>query len=220
MNSVKAKPHAGGRGASNHASARESVGGLDDNALPGLPALPPISAHTVLRNTRRRRKAKGRAETGIHFGLPHAVMDSPNYRALHAHAVKLLNDLGRQFRGYNNGDMSAAWRLMQPRGWKSRDTLARALAELLHFGMIEKTRQGGLNRCSLYALTWHKIDECKGKLDVAPSRVASGLWKTPMSPLPARDRKKQNASTAGVPARHGNRASSPRIVQLSARRAG
>jgi hypothetical protein len=159
---------------------------------------------------RDRRKHKGRSECGSYFALPHAVMESPNYRALSAHTVKLLNDLGMQYRGANNGDLSAAWKIMHPRGWRSRDTLGRALAELLHFGLIEKTRQGGLNHCSLYALTWLAIDECRGKLDASATRVASGLWKTPQAPMPKPPRKNATPNTTGVSDRHGRRASSTR----------
>src|SRR5690349_7962559 len=104
-------------------------------------------------SSRSRSKAKGRSETGSFFAFPHAVMESPAFRQLSAHAVKLLCNLGEQYRGKNNGDLCAAWKVMQPRGWKSRDTLARAISELLAAGLIEKTRQGGLHCCSLYALT-------------------------------------------------------------------
>ncbi len=131
----------------------------------------------------------------------------------------LLNDLGLQYRGANNGDLTAAWKIMQARGWRSRDTLGRALAELLHFGMIEKTRQGGLNRCGLYALTWHAIDECRGKLDCPPTHTGSGLWQTPKDPMPKRE-KKRAPSTAGVSARHGRRVSESRVVTLPTRQAG
>ena len=48
------------------------------------------------RNNNRRAK-------GQYFGLPHDVMASSNYVKLSAHAVKLLNDLGLQFNGKNNG---------------------------------------------------------------------------------------------------------------------
>lgn len=88
---------------------------------------------------------------------------------------------------------------MHPLGWRSRDTLERALHQLIDAGLIELTRQGGLNRCSLYALTWHAIDECGGKLDVPATRVASGLWKE----IPTGE--KQNANTVAVSARHGSR---------------
>ena len=39
------------------------------------------------------------------------------------------------------------------------------------------SRMGGRNTCSLYALTFQAIDECKGKLDISSSIVASGDWK-------------------------------------------
>jgi hypothetical protein len=132
--------------------------------------------------TLQRQRNKGRAYAGGFYRLPHAVMDADSYRTLSARAVKLLNDIGRQFLGKNNGDLSAAWGVMRRRGWKSRDTLTKAQVELLAHGLIEKTRQGGLHMCSLYALTWLPIDACGGKLDVAATRVASGLWKHPMTP--------------------------------------
>jgi hypothetical protein len=160
--------------------------------------------------SRKRLKSTGRAESGGYFGMPHAVMESPNYRALSAHARMLLNDLGLQYRGANNGDLSTAWRVMQPRGWRSRDTLGRAQVELLHFGLIEKTRQGGLNVPNLFALTWRSIDECHGKLDVAATRVASALWNKPQPPMPKRERKNATPNTTGVSDRHGQRVSATR----------
>ena len=166
---------------------------------------------------RTRRRIMGRADSGGFFALPHAVLDSPNFRMLSAQAVKLLCDLGRQFRGTNNGDLTATWSLMHGRGWKSRDTLGKALAELLHFGMIEQTRQGGLHRCSLYALTWRAIDECKGQLDVTPTRVPSGKWHQRCEPMPARKSENRAANTTGVSIRHGPRVNPPNIVELSTR---
>ena len=166
---------------------------------------------------RTRCKMMGRADSGGYLKLPHAVLASPSYRMLSAHAVKLLCDLGSQFKGGNNGDLCATWSLMHARGWKSRDTLGKALAELLHYGMIEQTRQGGLHRCSLYALTWHAIDECKGKLDCAATRVPSGKWHQPCEPTPRATRKNRAPSTAGVSIRHGSRVNPPNIVELSTR---
>ena len=168
---------------------------------------------------RTRRKNVGRADSGGFLALPHAVLDSPNFRALSAHGVKLLCDLGRQYRGTNNGDLCATWSLMRVRGWRSRDTLGLALAELLHFGLIERTRQGGMHQCSLYALTWNAVDDCKGKLDCAPTRVPSGKWRQPQVAMPKPERKNRAPSTAGVSIRHGGRVNSPRIVELSTRQA-
>lgn len=124
-----------------------------------------------------RDKHKGRAYTGAFLGIPVAVLDSDNYKALSFKARALLLDVGSQYRGNNNGDLAAAWSIMRRRGWKSKDTLQRALRELLEAGMIEQTRWGGLHCCSLYALTWFPIQECGGKLDVNPTAVASALWR-------------------------------------------
>lgn len=148
---------------------------------------------------RNRKKHKGRSEIGRFLALPHTVIMSAAFVGLSAHAVKLLIDMGAQYRGGNNGDLTAAWRTMQARGWRSRDTLSRALKELREAGFIELTRQGGLPRCSLYALTWKEIDECNGKLEIAATRVPSVLWMKNVSP------EKQNASTPAVSIQHGSR---------------
>jgi len=94
-------------------------------------------------------------------------------------ARALLLDIGAQYRGNNNGDLAAPWSWMRARGWKSKDTLKRALDELLQAGMIELTRQGGLHCPNLYAVTWIGIDDCSGKLDVKPNPVPSNLWRQP-----------------------------------------
>lgn len=153
--------------------------------------------------TRDRRKHKGRSDRGSFFAWPRDVGESAAYVALSAHGRMLLNDLCFQFRGSNNGDLSAAWAILKPRGWKSRDTLTRALAELLELGLIEKTRQGGRHCCSLYALTWLPIDHCGGKLEVSATRVPSGLWKQP-KPMPAQ----KNGNTVGVSHWPGRRVNS------------
>ncbi len=141
----------------------------------------------------RRRRQTGRSESGSFLAIPHAVLKSDAYRTLSAHAVKLLFDLAAQYRGKNNGDLTATWRIMQPLNWRSRQTLERALRELQEHGLIEKTRQGGLNKCNLFALTWRAIDTCSSKLEVAASHAASGRWKT-WRATP----EKQNANTPTV----------------------
>jgi hypothetical protein len=92
-------------------------------------------------------------------------------------AAHLLDNLSAQFNGLNNGDLSAGPKIMKLYGWNSQGSISKALTELLALGFIEQTRQGGKNKCSLYAVTWLSIDECKGKLDVNPTNVASNLWK-------------------------------------------
>lgn len=122
-------------------------------------------------------KIKGRRESGQFVILPGNVTGSPQYAALSFPARSLLVDLLAQYRGNNNGDYSAAWKLMAQRGWRSRDTLRRALAELLQAGFIVKTRQGGRNIPCLYAVSWKGIDECGGKLDMKANPVPLNTWK-------------------------------------------
>jgi len=118
-----------------------------------------------------------RRQHGQYFALPHAVMASTNYIKLSAYAVKLLNDLGLQFNGKNNGDLCATWSMMRMRGWKSASTLYKAINELTAYGFICKSRQGGRHKPTLYALTWQPIDECKGKLDLKPTTASLGTWR-------------------------------------------
>ena len=71
--------------------------------------------------SRRRVNPKNRRESGSFIAVPHVVLDSAEYAGLSAKAVKLMIDIYAQFRGNNNGDLAAAWTLMEPRGWKSRE---------------------------------------------------------------------------------------------------
>lgn len=141
---------------------------------------------------RDRRRMKGRREGGRFSLIPHAIQDSPNWRACSGTAIKMLCDLARQYNGNNNGDLCSA--ILERRGWR-HGTALEACRELRHYGFIELTRQGGMNYgASLYALTWHAIDHCGGKLDCAATSVASGLWKEP-KPRFVKGRKNGKAST-------------------------
>jgi len=158
---------------------------------------------------RTREKMRGRREEGSFAAIPHAVLDSANYLKLSAHAVKLLIDLCAQFKGTNNGDLAAPWSKMQGRGWKSRDTLGKAIRELLAYGMIDRTRHGGEGRAgrkavSLFAVTWRHVDSCDGKLDVAAG-PSSGRWRKPpdlrlLHPPPKTQRPTRQASQFDTPA--------------------
>jgi hypothetical protein len=122
---------------------------------------------------KNRRKPVSPQFVGMYF----YVFKTPQYRSLSPYAVKLLLDIYFQYTGFNNGDLSATWKLMKKEGWHSKGTLERAIKELLESGFIQKTRQGGRNQCCLYAITWKNIDECKGKLDVKSTSTPSNLWK-------------------------------------------
>ncbi|MBC3870302.1 hypothetical protein [Undibacterium oligocarboniphilum] len=114
--------------------------------------------------------------SGGFFPIPHQVSNSLKYRGLSAKAVKLLVDIGSQFNGRNNGDFTAAWKIMQPRGWKSEETLHSAKKELLTAGFIAETRKGRRpNLCSLYGITWIKINPSP-KFDIKPYAFPYGAW--------------------------------------------
>jgi len=126
---------------------------------------------------KRRRRSKGRAQHSF-LALPHYILRSPEFGRLKPAAVKLLLELAANYNGANNGDLSAAFSQLRARGWKSSDTLSKALKALRKDGWIICTREGGKNRCSLYAVTWWPVDACQGKwLEVAPEKAPSHAWK-------------------------------------------
>lgn len=113
---------------------------------------------------------------------PHDCATHPNFYRLSVTAKALLFELVGQYRGRNNGDLTTAWSLLKHRGWRSRDTVQRAEAELLRTGWIVKTRQGGRNRCNLFALTLYDIDECGGKLDAYRVGERLSYWRLGYNP--------------------------------------
>jgi hypothetical protein len=109
-------------------------------------------------------------------GIPRIVMDTDDYKNLNGNAIKLLLEFAYQYRGNNNGDLSAPFSRMRKRGFKSKETLGNALKSLQGANLIIKTRDGMFlnpgGRCALYALTWQPIDECNGKHDIKATRTA------------------------------------------------
>jgi hypothetical protein len=130
----------------------------------------------------KRLRAKGRSTTGSFLSLPHALLNSTSFSSLSPRATKFLIDIAAQYKGTNNGDLCAPLSLMKKRGWNSSDQLFKAKDELIDRGLIMVSRQGGLNQCNLYAITWQPIDECKGKLDIAPTQIAPHHWKRWIDP--------------------------------------
>jgi len=113
------------------------------------------------------RRTRYKGGSGERFGaLPYHIFTSPQYAALSARAVKALIDLVMQYRGSNNGDLCAGWAVMRKSGWTSKDQLKKALHELEQLGWILRTRQGDIDKPTLYAVTFRGIDRCDGKLDV------------------------------------------------------
>jgi hypothetical protein len=109
---------------------------------------------------RRFKGAKSKRPSGRFYALPAAVLQSPAYVALSPHAIKLMMDMLEQYRGDDNGRMICTWAHMhEKRGWKSRDTLDKARAELITAGFLFETVKGRRpNRASWYALTFFSLD--------------------------------------------------------------
>lgn len=154
---------------------------------------------------RQRGKAKG-VLAGMNFiPVQMEVLGSANFASLSPSAIKLLMALMAQIRPVrgdpapNNGDLCAALNVLRRYGLRSQHTITAAKDELLSKGWIEITKQGGLGMGpTLYALTFWPIGECKGKLDVRPTRAASNTWRT-LSPL-APKIKNACADSASAPA--------------------
>ena len=130
--------------------------------------------------TTRRRPGRGKAPPFLM--LEKRILESNQWNNLSPKAVKMFIYLASLYNGHNNGDMSATWSTMRAKGWYSKGTLHDALTELERTGWIRKTRQGGKNRCNLYAVTTYAIDDCYGKHDSSPTKTALHDWKKIDSP--------------------------------------
>lgn len=142
-----------------------------------------------------RARVKGRSKSKPFLRLPQDMLESDAYRRLSVYARALLIEIARQYRGNNNGDLTATYKSLASRGWRSKDTLNRSLNELKDLGFIVVTRRGGLTAGStriptLYAISWAGIDECDGKHDLRPNPVPSNAWRE----------KKSSPRQAGLPA--------------------
>lgn len=154
---------------------------------------------------RRRHKAKGRAEAGTFALLPHAVMDSEDFQSLSGSALIVLMCLLRQYRGSNNGDLSAEFSRVTLWGIGSKSTLAKALLELQARNLILRTREGRFMKpggyCALYALTWQAIDECDGKIEVAATATAPRKFSLERTKHPVQKVNGQGTKTVPIPSR-------------------
>ena len=86
-----------------------------------------------------RRNKSGRYDEPF-VGFPKSVLESNSLRDLSPHACKLLFEIARQYKGDNNGNLTAAWTILKSRGWRSKTTLYRCKKELLERGLIYMTR--------------------------------------------------------------------------------
>lgn len=123
------------------------------------------------------KRSKEKRVEGRYIALPHQVIDSPSYRALGHPARALLIDIARQYSGTNNGRLVACAKYLQPLGWRSNDTVGRALTELKEAGFLVETRMGMRpNRAAWFALAWYSLDDATG-MDIDPKTYRTGGYK-------------------------------------------
>jgi hypothetical protein len=127
------------------------------------------------------------SELGQFVALPLSVLSSPAYRGLSVYARALLVDVAMQYGGKNNGQILASRNHMEPLGWRSADTLAKALKELQEAKLLFRTVQGQRpNKASWYALTWRTLDKHDGYDAGTVSTFRRGMYQT-ITPKPERD---------------------------------
>jgi len=107
--------------------------------------------------------------------LDHYMMDTASWTALSDRAVWLYIELRKQFSYVDGGDSrlklpfsKVAWRM-------SRDSFAKGMAELEHYGFVRKVEHGGLfRRPNVYSLSfaWKEVSR---KIGDKEGRVAIQL---------------------------------------------
>jgi hypothetical protein len=102
-------------------------------------------------------------DSGPFLALPCVVLDSQAYLSLSHPAKALLLEIARQYVRDNNGRLLASRAFLAKRGWKSADTITRALRELIAAKLIHQTVQGHRpNKASWFAVTWRTLDRLPG----------------------------------------------------------
>lgn len=93
--------------------------------------------------------------------IDHLVIDSPAFAHLKGESVRVLLIIARQYDGRNNGHLQATFSYCKDRGIGSEHTLKKAIAQLINYGFIYRTRshgfEAGKNMWSRYAITWRPL---------------------------------------------------------------
>lgn len=140
----------------------------------------------------KKQKRPVEAINGLYGAIPHAVLDSAAFKGASYPAKALLFDLIRQHSGSNNGHLHLSFAWLETRGWKSRDVIQRAKAELMQRELLIQTRQGGLNiGASYFAVTWLRISNFVG-LDIQGKDYHPGAWAF-MDTLPMANKRQGHA---------------------------
>src|SRR5690349_2893639 len=90
--------------------------------------------------------------------LPCSLLSHASFQELSGGSAKLPLALNAGYGGNNNGPPTAPFSRMKSFGFNSKETVARALRELIAFGYIVRTRTQRLREPALYAVTWLPIN--------------------------------------------------------------
>lgn len=109
-------------------------------------------------------------------GIPHVVMEHPDYYSLSGNAAKLLLQIAKQYNKTNNGKLCIIYNQLKHYGWRSSGTLDRAKKELLEANLITISRHSVFGsdgkKPVYYALTWLPVNEIYGfEMDIQPTQI-------------------------------------------------
>lgn len=105
--------------------------------------------------------AKGRKIRGRFAHLPRDAMEHPAVATLSHAQFRVLVLMAGQYNGKNNGALGLTAKQAAQQGIGSQRTFYKALRELEHRGLIERTFPASRipPRPTMYAITWRNIDE-------------------------------------------------------------
>jgi hypothetical protein len=119
----------------------------------------------------RRHNPKGRSTTERFLALPHYMLQSSAWRSLAPVARCVFIELAACYKGGNNGYLALSVRDAAERVSCSKDSAARALADLIAKGFIEVCSRGHFDRksprASEYRLTLYSCDRTGGRASKA-----------------------------------------------------
>jgi hypothetical protein len=89
-----------------------------------------------------------------YFALHHYMLKTEAWKALSAPARAVYLQIGLRYDGFNNGKLAFSVRDAAKECNLAKNTVGRALKDLVRLGFIEETRHGGLSRKTRIASEW------------------------------------------------------------------